>query len=31
MELTPDKNERDELASAAAIVRRAITHKAGRL
>ena len=31
MELTPDKNERDELASAAAIVRRAIMHKAGRL
>jgi len=31
MELTPDKNERDELASAAAIVRRAIMRKAGRL
>jgi hypothetical protein len=31
MELTPDKTERDELASAAAIVRRGIMRKAGRL
>jgi tetratricopeptide (TPR) repeat protein len=31
MELTPDKSERDELASSAAIVRRAIARKAGRL
>ncbi len=31
MELTPDKNERDELASAAATVRRAVARKAGRL
>jgi hypothetical protein len=31
MELAPDKNERDELASAAAIVRRGIMRKAGRL
>lgn len=31
MDLTPDKNERDELAAAAGIVRRAIARKAGRL
>jgi tetratricopeptide (TPR) repeat protein len=31
MDLTPDKNERDELAAAAATVRRAIARKAGRL
>jgi tetratricopeptide (TPR) repeat protein len=31
MELTPDKVERDELASAAATVRRAVARKAGRL
>jgi tetratricopeptide (TPR) repeat protein len=31
MELTPDKNERDELASGAATVRRAVARKAGRL
>ena len=31
MDLTPDKNERDELAAAAGIVRRGIARKAGRL
>ena len=31
MEMTPDKSERDELASAAATVERAVARKAGRL
>jgi tetratricopeptide (TPR) repeat protein len=31
MELTPDKRERDEFASAAAVVERAVTRKRGRL
>jgi tetratricopeptide (TPR) repeat protein len=31
MDMTPDRNERDELASAAATVRRAVARKAGRL
>lgn len=31
MDLTPDKNERDELAAAVATVRRAVSRKSGRL
>jgi hypothetical protein len=31
MDITPDKKERDELASAAAIVERAVARKRGRI